>query len=51
MTSVLEARSLAKTYDTGGAKVFGALPVIAGVTSLPARVATRIPSAQALRYE
>ena len=29
----------------------GALPVIAGVTSLPARVATRIPSAQALRYE
>jgi putative ABC transport system permease protein len=29
----------------------GALPVIAGVTSLPARLATRIPSAQALRYE
>jgi FtsX-like permease family len=29
----------------------GALPVIAGVTSLPARLATRIPSAEALRYE
>jgi ABC-type lipoprotein release transport system permease subunit len=29
----------------------GALPVIAAVTSLPARLATRIPSAQALRYE
>jgi ABC-type lipoprotein release transport system permease subunit len=29
----------------------GALPVIAGITSLPARLATRIPSAQALRYE
>jgi putative ABC transport system permease protein len=29
----------------------GALPVIAGVTSLPAHLATRIPSAQALRYE
>jgi putative ABC transport system permease protein len=29
----------------------GALPVIAGVTRLPARLATRIPSAQALRYE
>jgi hypothetical protein len=25
--------------------------VIAGVTSLPARLATRIPSAEALRYE
>jgi ABC-type antimicrobial peptide transport system permease subunit len=29
----------------------GALPVIAAVTSVPARLATRIPSAQALRYE
>jgi putative ABC transport system permease protein len=29
----------------------GALPVIAGVTSLPARLATRILGAQALRYE
>jgi ABC-type lipoprotein release transport system permease subunit len=29
----------------------GALPLIAGVTSVPARLATRVPTAKALRYE
>ena len=65
MAPVLEARQLAKTYETGGAKVLGlrgvdlsierprtmVVLIVVAATSLPARLATRIRIADALRYE
>ena len=88
MTPVLEAKNLAKTYETGGAKVLGlrgvdisiergefvaimgpseevviapwwslalipvgTVLVVVAATVLPARLATRIRTADALRYE
>ena len=65
MTPVLEARRLAKTYETGDATEdaviapwwslalipVGTVLVVVPATSLPARLAMRIRIADALRYE